>query len=199
MPITNTAIRKAPIGVALALASTLGLAAQTTSGVMWGNARAGLRIGIAAVPATVSSERARFELSFSNVGNSDFVLNLGSMLANGRVMFPDAVRIGLTSPDGTSREFKFFDRRYPGVAGRIDDFIVALRAGATYLLPVTLDQFWNAEAGIYGVRLKPGRNRISARFEGRGAAHPNLDTPGIKLLNFWTGSVESAETQFVIP
>lgn len=112
-------------------------------------------------------------------------------------MFPDAVRIVLTNPDGASRELKFFDRRYPGIAGRVDDFIIALRGGATYVLPVTLDQYWNADTGEYGVKLNPGRHRISARFEGRGAAYPNLDTPGVKLLNFWTGSVESAVLPFV--
>jgi len=53
------------------------------------------------------------------------VLNLGSMLANGKVMFPEAVRLSLTDPAGYARELHFFDRRYPGIAGRVDDFIVA--------------------------------------------------------------------------
>ena len=138
-------------------------------------------------------ERAGFDLSLQNVGTKDFVLNLGIMLGNGRVMFPQAIRIVLTSPDGKSRELEI---PQPRIAGRVDDFIVALRVGATYVLPITLDQYWSAETGESGVKLKPGRHRISARFEGRGAVIPNLDMQGVKLLNFWQGSVNSGELQF---
>lgn len=197
MPVTNTAIQRAQIAVALAIASTLGLPAQTpVAPVMWGSAHDGLRLGISSQSAAAPSERAGFVVSLQNVGANDFVLNLGMMLANGRVMFPDAIGVVLTNPDGRSRELKFFDRRYPGIAGRVDDFIVALRGGATYVLPITLDQYWSESTGEFGVKLKPGRHRIAVRFDGRGAAHVNLDTPGVKLLNFWHGTVNSGVLEF---
>ena len=63
------------------------------------------------------------------------------MLANGKVMFPAAVRLVLTDPAENTRELQFFDRRYSVIAGRLDDFTVALRAGATYVFPVSLDQY----------------------------------------------------------
>ena len=56
-----------------------------------------------------------------NTGSRDFVVNVGEMVANGKVMFPSAVRLTITDAAGNSRELKFFDRRYPAVAGRIDD------------------------------------------------------------------------------
>ena len=187
----------------VALTSTLVLSAQTAVEPTWGPAtfagavadrRGGiLRIGISTSSATVSSDRAAFVISLQNVGTSDFVLNLGIMLANGRVMFPQAVRIVLTNPDGRSRELKI---PTPRIAGRVDDFIVALRGGATYVLPITLDQYSSEETGEYGVKLKPGRHRISARFEGRGAAIPNVDMRGVTLLNFWQGSISSGVLQF---
>jgi hypothetical protein len=194
------AIRKAQIALSLALVSVAELPAQTArESIMWGSPSNGLRIGIAAVSPTVPSERAGFVISLQNMGTNDFVLNLGSMLANGRVMFPDAVRIVLTTADGASRELTFIDRRYPAIAGRIDDFIVSLRGAATYDLPVTLDQYWNVDTKDYLVKLKPGRHRIAARFEGRGATHVNGDMPGVKLLNFWRGPVESGVLQFDVP
>jgi hypothetical protein len=65
------------------------------------------------------------------------------MLANGKVMLPAAIRLLLTDPAGHTRELQFFDRRYPAVAGRVDDFTVALRARSIYALRVSLNQYWS--------------------------------------------------------
>jgi len=132
-------------------------------------------------------------VALQNTSNADFVVNLGSMLANGKVMWPQAVRLVLTDATGHTRELHFFDRRYPVIAGRIDDFIVALRAGATYSFPVSLDQYLSP-----AMKLGPGRYRIAARFEGHGAMSLNLDTPGIGLMNFWKGTVQSDTLEFEV-
>jgi hypothetical protein len=50
----------------------------------------GLQLGVAA-SVDDATDGVAFDVSFRNVGASDFVLNLGSMFANGKVMFPDAV------------------------------------------------------------------------------------------------------------
>jgi len=194
------AIRKALLAVVIvALTVPVALSAQSpASPVMWGWPQDvlrldGLRLGISSQSTTAPLERAGFVISLQNVGTKDFVLNLGIMLANGQVMFPQAIRIVLTNPDGRSRELKI---PTPRIAGRADDFIVALQRGATYVLPITLDQYSSEATGEYGVKLIPGRHRISARFEGRGAEIPNLDMRGVKLLNFWQGSINSGELQF---
>src|SRR5215831_7120706 len=101
----------------------------------WGPSTDGLRIAISATPTTPPSTSPEFLISIQNISKADFVVNLGSMLGNGKVMFPEAVRLVLTDPAGDTRELQFFDRRYPGIAGRLDDFTVALRAGAAYEFP----------------------------------------------------------------
>ena len=53
------------------------------------------------------------------------------------------------------------------------------------------DQFWSRDTSEFEVRLLPGKNQLSAEFEGGGARLVNLDMPGIKLMNFWTGKVQS--------
>src|SRR5262245_38573956 len=151
---------------------------------MGGPSSDGLRIAISATSATLPSTKPEFLILIQNISTTDFVVNLGYMLANGKVMSPRAVRLLLTSPAGDRRELKFFDRRYPGLSGRIDDFTVALRAGADYEFPVTLNQDWSDPANNFGMKLGPGRYRIEARFEGRGASYLNLDTPAIGLMNF---------------
>jgi hypothetical protein len=164
----------------------------------WGPSTDGLRIAISTASTTRSSTSPQFLISIQNISKTDFVVNLGSMLANGKVMFPEAVRLFLTDPAGNTRELHFFDRRYPIVAGRIDDFTVALRAGATYEFPVSLDQYSSQSTHEFGIKLGPGRYRIEARFEGRGATNLNLDTPGIGLMNFWRGTVRSNTFEFEV-
>ena len=172
-------------------------AGQTRSPESWGEAVAGLRVAIASVTAGMWPRRgAQLTIALHNVGDKDFVLNLGSMLANGKVMFPDAIQLTLTDEMGLTRELQFFDRRYPAVAGRVDDFIIALRSGSTYLLRTSLDNYWSKATKEFTVTLPEGRYKITARLDGQGARSVNLDTAGIALMNFWKGIVHSNVLEF---
>ena len=192
------AIPSTPLAVAVvALATTLELSAQAAAGPKWGPVTGGLSIGVSIGFAEGQSNRAPLEISLKNNFEKDFVVNLGTMLANGKMMFPEAVRLIAVDPMGTSRELHFFDRRYPGIAGRLDDFIVALRGGATYTFTVSTDQYWSPATRELPLKWAPGVNRVSARFDGRGASHVNLDMHGVTLLNFWIGSANSGVVQLV--
>ena len=166
----------------------------------WGAANAGLRLAIS--PITTADGRPderEFYVAIENVGDSDVVVNLGYMLANGKVMFPEAVRLVLTDAQGTSRDLYYFDRRYPVIAGRVDDFIVALRAGSVYALRAPLARYWSPATKEFGLKLAHGQYQIEARFNGHGATSINLDTPGIALLNFWKGALRSNSVVFEVP
>jgi hypothetical protein len=94
--------------------------APPMAGQAWGEPNGGLRIGIAAVnPDNASSADVQFEVALENTGAADFVLNLGHMLANGKVMFPSSVRLVLTDPSGQARELQYFDRKYPRARRRL--------------------------------------------------------------------------------
>jgi hypothetical protein len=190
-------------GFVLVVAITLGMVQRVSSQSsppatrVWGPSSDGLRISISTTSATPPSTSPEFLISIQNISNRDFVVNLGFMLANGKVMFPEAIRLSLTDPAGTTRELRFFDRRYPAIAGHLDDFTVALRAGAAYEFPVSLDQYWSESTNEFGMKLGAGRYRIQAQFEGRGAANLNLD-PGIGLMNFWKGTAQSNTLEFEV-
>jgi len=143
------------------------------------------------VQLCLASSGANLELAFRNVGDHDVTLNLGIMLANGKVQLPDRVAIKFTDAQGKTRLFQFGDKRYGGIAGRVDDYVVPLRAGSTYTLYLTLDQFWCQETKEFSIPLLSGDNLLTAQFEGTGANAVNLDMPGMKLMNFWFGKVES--------
>lgn len=143
------------------------------------------------VQMCLTSFGSNLELAFRNVGDRDVALNLGVMMANGKVQLPNRIAIKFTDAQGKTRLFKFSDKRYPGVAGRLDDYVLPLRAGSMYTLQLTLDQFWCQETKEFSVPLLSGNNYLTAQFEGTGAHAVNLDMPGIKLMNFWLGNVES--------
>jgi hypothetical protein len=159
----------------------------------------GLRIGISSVRSgNLPPVGAEFYVALENTADADFVVNLGHMLANGKVMFPTAIHLTLTDPAGQRRELAFSDRRYSAVAGRVDDFMMALRSRSIYSLRVSLDQYWSPTTKEFALKLAAGRHQIAARFEGQGAKAVNLDMQGTALLNFWKGTVESNVVNFVV-
>ena len=131
------------------------------------------------------------QVSFQNVSDRDVTLNLGFMLANGKVQLPGYIHLRVSDSSGHERVFEFADKKHGAIAGRVDDYVLPLRVGSVYTLKVTLDQFWCQETNEFEIPLMRGKNRLTAQFEGRGANHVNLDMPGIKLMNFWLGKVES--------
>ena len=159
----------------------------------WGQSLNGLRLGISGA-RTAPSQGARFIVALQNTSTRNFVVNIGQMLGNG-AMFSSAVRLALTDSAGHTRELQFFNRQYLGVGGWLGDFTVALPAGSAHTLPGSLDQYWSEATKEIGLRLAPGRYRISARFEGTGAIRPNPNQD-VASLNFWRGMVQSNIFEF---
>ena len=134
---------------------------------------------------------SNFQLALRNVGDHDLTLNLGIMLSNGKVQLPNRVAIKFTDAQGKTRLFRFSDKRYGFVAGRVDYYVVPLRVRSTYTLQLTVDQFWCQETKEFSIPLLSGDNYLIAQFEGTAATVVNSDMPGIKLMNFWLGKVDS--------
>jgi hypothetical protein len=159
----------------------------------------GLRLRLAsAARDSTPSGAGPFLVTLENVGNADFVVNLGSMLANGKVMWPSAIRLLLTTTGGSTRELRFSDRRYPAIAGRVDDFLVPLRSGSSYTVLLKLDDYWSPSTREFVLSLDQGTYELSARLDGELAQDVNLDMQGVALLNFWKGSARSNVLEFAV-
>ena len=139
----------------------------------------------------LATSGSNLQLTLRNVGDHDLTLNLGMMLANGKVQLPTRVAMKVTDAQGKTRVFEFFDKRHASVGGRVDDYVVFLRAGSSYTLQLSLDQFWCQESKEFSIPLLSGDNYLTAQLEGSGATFVNLDMPGIKHLKFWLGKVHS--------
>ncbi len=162
----------------------------------WGPSVGGLRIGLSIERGDQSSGGAEFVVAFENTGQSDFVLNLGSMLANGTTLLPTEVRLLVTDYEDTTRELRFF---FPWIVGRFHPFTVPLRAGSTHTLRTSLRDYFMPTLDNRNVRLPAGRNRIVARFEGRRTQSGDSTIRDVDLLNFWQGVVESNVVEIEVP
>jgi len=155
----------------------------------WGPANNGLQMSLS-VLTTGNRENPEFEVAFRNVGKQDVCLDLGLMLDNGRVQLPDKIHLNLLDGSGRNRELDFSDRMHPGVAGRLDDYVVPLRAGSTYTLGLRLDQFWSPSTKEFELKLTPGRYEISAQFQEDRAETRNL-------IFVWKGKLQSNIAEIV--
>ena len=158
--------------------------------LQWGEAVDGLQISISIADSSKSGV-PEFQVALRNSGEHDVSLNIGSMLAGGKVQLPDKISFSLIDATGKTRALHFSDRRYPAVVGRMDNYIVPLRSGSIYTMTIGLDQMFSMDISDFATKLPPGKYQITAQYQGTGAQHPNLDMPGIKLMNFWLGKLQS--------
>ena len=73
---------------------------------------------------------------------------------------------------------------FPGISGRVDEYLVPLRAGSTYTLRLRLDQFWSPSTEEFELKLTPGRCEVSTRFQEDRAETRNL-------VSIWKGKLRS--------
>ena len=145
------------------------------------------------------SKSPTFRVELRNSGESDVIVNLGIMLANGKKQYPKDIVLILIDSQGKSRRL---DLKEPAIiAGRMDPMIVPLPAGSSFSLPINLDNYWAAASQDFDYRPQSGTYSLEAQFSGRAVTQQeaNLDVKGIALMPYWTGTITSNRVQFKIP
>ena len=105
--------------------------AQSIDNLQWGTAVDGLQMSISII-TDADPKVPSFQVGLRNVGDKDIILNLGAMLANGKIQEPDALIFMITDANGRTLRAHFHG--VWSVDGRVDDYIVPLRAGSMYTL-----------------------------------------------------------------
>jgi|SRR5580700_86781 hypothetical protein len=160
----------------------------------WGDVVSGLQMRINLDQAEAAQVKVpRFRVELRNAEESDLTLNLGIMLDNGRKQYPTAVFLNLTDAHGKSRRLDLIGP--PGVAGRLDTFVLSLPGGATFSMPVDLDKYFAAASKEYDYKLTPGTYSLEAQFIGRGVPR-DID---LLLGHYWEGTVKSNRLRFEVP
>ena len=197
---------RSAVGVCLALLSVLvclaavmpaAHAQDRSHDLSWGPVADGLRMSITRTPSSATATTVQFRVAIENAGERDAVLNMGLMMANGQVLLPTALFLSITDSQKVGRELSFFSDRSSGrLSGKMDDYVVPLRPGATYTMAIDLNHYWAAATKQFPLRLLTGEHTVVARLVARGAQHSKGD---IALLKFWTGTVQSNELTFQVP
>jgi hypothetical protein len=134
----------------------------------------------------------KFRVELRNAGDHDLILNLGSMLANGKKQYPNNIFLTLTDAQGTSRRLDLIG---PGIiAGRLDPFVLPIPVDATFSIPVELDKYFAATSKERDYKLTPGTYSLKAEFIGKDVAH-DLD---LLLASYWNGTVTSNQLRFEV-
>ena len=139
------------------------------------------------------------EVLFRNVGDRDVNINLGTIggssprpckLDDRDIPCTLNFKLNVTRDGGATRTYTF--RGISFVAGRLDSYIVYLRAHSTYKLELGIDQFFSPATDEYeALALLPGTCRLSLQFEGRAPGIVNLDQQHIAKMAFWQGKLTS--------
>jgi hypothetical protein len=136
----------------------------------------------------------KFRLAIQNPAHADLILNLGTMLANGKKLYPDAITLLVTDANGKGREFTMIG---PGaIAGRVDPFVLPLPAQAALSLPINLKEYWAAKSREWEYKFS-GSYSIEA-YVGRAVPYEsaNLDMKGFSAMPYWVGTVASNTVKF---
>jgi|ERR1051326_168971 hypothetical protein len=139
------------------------------------------------------------QVVFRNVVDHDVNLNLGLVggssprpckLDNRDISCTFNFKLNVSDPNGATRTYTF--RGMSFVAGRLDPYIVYLRAHTTYTLELGFDQFWSPATNEYQpLALSKGIYKTSLEFEGRAPGIVNLDQSYISKMTFWKGKITS--------
>ena len=140
----------------------------------------------------------RFRAELRNAGDEALVLNLGMMLANGRMQYADRIHLLLTASDGKQLHLDRLDP--PTINGRVDPMVVPLPPGAAMTLPIDLRNYIAPQENVWDLALTAGRYSLSAAYKGEGVSQrsANLDMKGIALMPFWTGDAVSPALRFTL-
>lgn len=193
---------------------------NSTGDRRWGTTVTGLQMSISG-PASKDSGVPEFQLALRDVGQQDLALNLGIMLGNGNLKFPNKITLNLTDAEGATRKLRLSKPAY--VAGRVDDYIVLLQpskryssqvrsreegrtvtfsddsiatlvSGSIYSFNLSLNDFWSPDTKEFQVKLSPGKYQITAQLETDGPT--KLWSSHVPLMNFWKGNLQSNAFEF---
>jgi hypothetical protein len=137
-------------------------------------------------------------VAFQNVGPNDVVLDLGYMVGSGKEQHPTAIRLILTDPRGQVTVLRNDSGYKSVIMGPVYDLPVGLPTGATFILPVNLDQYCCFEPDNHDSKVPAGHYRIMAVFEAPRASFATDRPPCIPMANCWNGATQSNTIEYEV-
>jgi hypothetical protein len=194
----------AVIGCALLSVSLFGFTpeGQATTTLEYGPVVNGLQLSIS-LDKPSKDGSLNLLVTLQNVGEKDVLVNLGAIV--GQFQSPNAFYLSIKDDVGNMKEYHFVDNRYSGIAGRIDNYVLPLRNGASYSLKLPLKQFWPSKLNLEEFpfkKLNHGTYQVYASFDGSDYKYFNSgdkDNPIISPIwngFIWKGKLQSNTISF---
>lgn len=169
----------------------------------------GLRVSIS-LDQFSTPNRPSFRVELQNVGKNDLLLNVGKMAPSGPKEYATAISLTLFNSDGTPLRLEHIQAPDESEANE-KPLLLPLPSGATFSIPVHLENYRVAGSAGSHYELKSGTYSIQARFNGLNAATEIDPLPRARILdgrfderpfdrvvNSSTGSLTSNKLQFEI-
>jgi hypothetical protein len=139
-------------------------------------------------------------LAIQNAGTSDTAVIFGHVLGNGGKYVIDELTLQVDFSDGqASAGYVFSPSEYPvRNPGRLDDWIVPLPAGVSYLVPAMASQFRTRLFGRLSEWPKGATMTLKLPLRAP-SAQQNPDLVGLKLLKVWTGTDALVSNRITFP
>lgn len=157
-------------------------AAQNQNGAShpphWTN---GLRVSIS-LDQSSTPNHPSFRVELQNIGKDDMLLNVGKMVPAGPKEYATAISLTLFNSDGTPLRLEHIRATDENEANE-KPLLLPLPSGATFSIPVHLENYRVTGSTGSHYELKPGTYSIQARFNGFNAATEIDPLPRARILD----------------
>jgi hypothetical protein len=136
----------------------------------------------------------KFRFTIHNISPAPAAVVIGTILANDKKYLPDRLELTVRRPGVSEVNLTYVDPTVPGVAGRLDPWLIALPPDASYSLTVPAQNF----------RLAPGLSKepfstpadLQLRLTTRQVGMLNGDVQGLNFIHVWIGTLASDWIRF---
>jgi hypothetical protein len=143
-----------------------------------------LRLGL---ECTQEPELA-LRVTIENRSQAPVPVVLGGILGYHKKYLPGSIRVAVRRDGSPERLLDHVDPTTPGVAGRVDPWLVPLPPGASYTIVLPARHFVSPGEHVPEDFARSARLQVSLRtFE----IEPNVDTQGLQFVKPWIGTLRS--------
>jgi hypothetical protein len=139
-------------------------------------------------PAT-SEPRLTFRLTIDNASSTPTAVIVGAILGNDKTYLLQRVELTVRRTGAPDERLTYVDPSVAGIAGRVDPWLVALPAGASYSISVPARHFVSLPDHAPGEFANAVK--VQAQLTTHDMDNPNLDMQGLKFVKVWVGTLTS--------
>ncbi len=121
-----------------------------------------------------------FRLTIQNVGTTPTAVVIGLILGNDKTYLPGEIRFTLRRPGAADMNFYYFDASVPGVAGRIDPWLIPCPRQPSYSIALADTPGFRGEFSTAAA--------VTVHLTTQEIEQINSDTKGLEFIHVWVGT-----------